>query len=307
MSDQSATPSRFLTDRQRKLAGFAIGFVSLAVIVWLLALSFTPLVGLAFGSFLLLIIPSVVEQLLDFIAFVPVVWERANTFVETNYPAWMEIAQRHANNETIKSILTSLSTEVKSLMASTVPSLKAAGLGALGLFGFAASLAIVPIYLFFFLLSRKDPTGGLQRQLTFLNEDLRKDVVFLVQNFIGIVVSFFRGQLLIGLIMGLLLTLGFSLVGLKFALVLGLTLGILNIIPYLGTIVGLSLSLPLAFFQTGGGWPLAAMTLHPVVIIFAVFFWGAAFQGILGMVLAIPLTAFFVTAWRLARQKYFSA
>ena len=358
MSDQSATPSRFLTDRQRKLAGFAIGFVSLAVIVWLLALSFTllakfighfssvlwpittagvaalvlrpavsfleerlklgrvasvvilyTLVGLAFGSFLLLIIPSVVEQLLDFIAFVPVVWERANTFVETNYPAWMEIAQRHANNETIKSILTSLSTEVKSLMASTVPSLKAAGLGALGLFGFAASLAIVPIYLFFFLLSRKDPTGGLQRQLTFLNEDLRKDVVFLVQNFIGIVVSFFRGQLLIGLIMGLLLTLGFSLVGLKFALVLGLTLGILNIIPYLGTIVGLSLSLPLAFFQTGGGWPLAAMTLgvfilvqniegwfltpkimgdrtglHPVVIIFAVFFWGAAFQGILGMV-----------------------
>ena len=193
-------------------------------------------------------------------------------------------------------------------------------------------MAIVPIYLFFFLLSRRDPTGSLGTQLTFLQGEVRKDVVFLVQNFIEIVVSFFRGQLLIGLIMGLLLTVGFWAVGLKFALVLGLTLGILNIIPYLGTIVGLSVTLPLAFFQTEGGWVLLALTLavfvlvqniegwfltpkimgertglHPVVIIFAVFFWGAAFNGILGMILAIPLTAFFVTAWRLAQQKYFSA
>ena len=44
--------------------------------------------------------------------------------------------------------------------------------------------------------------------------------------------------------------------------------------------------------------------LHPVTIIVAIFFWGTAFDGILGMLLAIPLTAFFVTAWRLAKHKY---
>lgn len=381
MSEPVESTSRLLTERQRKLAGFAIGFVSLAIILWLLGQSFAlfadfighfssvlwpittagvaalvlrpavtlleerlklsrvasvvilyALVALAFGGFLLLIIPAIVEQLLDFIAFVPVVWERANVYVTAHYPAWIEVAQRHAENETVKSILTSLTGEIKTLLGGTVPSLKAAGMGALGIFGFAASLAIVPIYLFFFLLSRRDPTGSLGTQLTFLQGEVRKDVVFLVQNFIEIVVSFFRGQLLIGLIMGLLLTLGFWAVGLKFALVLGLSLGILNIIPYLGTIVGLSVTLPLAFFQTEGGWVLLALTLavfvlvqniegwfltpkimgertglHPVVIIFAVFFWGAAFNGILGMILAIPLTAFFVTAWRLAQQKYFSA
>ncbi len=47
--------------------------------------------------------------------------------------------------------------------------------------------------------------------------------------------------------------------------------------------------------------------LHPVAIIVAVFFWGQALGGILGMMLAVPLTAFLVTAWRLARRKYFSA
>jgi predicted PurR-regulated permease PerM len=47
--------------------------------------------------------------------------------------------------------------------------------------------------------------------------------------------------------------------------------------------------------------------LHPVAIIVAIFFWGTAFHGVLGMLLAIPLTAFFVTAWRLAKRKYFKA
>ncbi len=380
MSDSPSSPSRLLSERQRKLVAFALGFLSLATIAWLTAASFIvfarlvghfsdvlwPItaaavaalvmrpavalleerlklsrvasvvvlyttVGLAFGGFLLLIIPAIVQQLLDFIAFVPVGWERARVFVEANYPVWVEIAQRYSENETIKTAFTSLTGEVRELLGSAIPSLKAAGAGAMGLFGFAASLAIVPIYLFFFLLSQRDPTKGLEHQLTFLGEEVRDDVVFLVRNFIDIVVSFFRGQLLIGLIMGLLLTLGFWAIGLKFALILGLTLGILNIIPYLGTIVGLSLTLPLAFFQTEGGWLLAVLTLvvfiivqniegwfltpkimgertglHPVTIIFAVFFWGAAFNGILGMILAIPLTAFFVTAWRLARQKYLS-
>jgi predicted PurR-regulated permease PerM len=44
--------------------------------------------------------------------------------------------------------------------------------------------------------------------------------------------------------------------------------------------------------------------LHPVAVIIAIFFWGTALDGILGMILAIPLTAFFVTAWRLAKRKY---
>ncbi len=44
--------------------------------------------------------------------------------------------------------------------------------------------------------------------------------------------------------------------------------------------------------------------LHPALIIFAVFFWGAALGGILGMILAIPLTAFAVVFWRLLKKKY---
>ena len=44
-----------------------------------------------------------------------------------------------------------------------------------------------------------------------------------------------------------------------------------------------------------------------VIIIIAIFFWGTALDGLLGMVLAIPLTAFFVTAWLLLKKKYFAS
>ncbi len=283
------------------------------------------------GAFLL-VIPRLVEQIIDFIDFIPVFWQRALGYVQTNFPDWVALAEKQMANPTIKSLVDSGLSEIQHLLSQALLSVKAAGSGALNVFGFFANLAIIPIYLFFFLLSRGDPTRSLSNQLTFLDRPVREAVVFLVREFISIVVSFFRGQLLIGLLMGLMLFIGFWLVGLKFALVLGLTLGVLNIVPYLGTIIGLSIALPLAFFQPEGGWMLVLQViivfsivqaiegwfltpkimgdrtgLHPVIIIIAIFFWGTALDGILGMVLAIPLTAFFVTAWRLAKHKYFEA
>jgi len=235
-------------------------------------------------------------------------------------------------NPTVRQAVDTLLAESKQIFGAAMPSLRAAGGSMLGVFAFAAHLAVVPVYLFFFLLVRGEPTEKLPQHLVFLRPGLRDDLVFLVREFVAIVESFFRGQITIGLIMGVLLALGFTGVGLKFGLFVGLALGVLNIVPYLGTILGLGVALPLAFFQPGGGWSLVGLVLlvkivvqciegwvltpkimgdrtglHPVTIIVAVFFWGTAFGGVLGMLLAIPLTAFFVTAWRLAKQKYFDA
>lgn len=289
-----------------------------------------------YGAFVLLaagllftILPPVIKQLLDFIASVPEVWKNAYAYAQQHYPQWSELATRYLANPKVKEILEKLSNEASNLALVSVTSLKSAGLGALTVFGFFTSLAIIPIYLFFFLLSGGDPTRHLGDQLPFLRPTIRDDVVFLVREFIAIVVSFFRGQLIIGLIMGVLLAAGFTIGGLKFGLFIGLMLGVLNIVPYLGTILGLSVALPLAFFQPEGGLNLLLVVigvfvvvqciegwyltpkimgsrtgLHPVTIIVAIFFWGTALGGILGMILAIPLTAFFVTAWRLLKRKY---
>jgi predicted PurR-regulated permease PerM len=373
-----AAPS-LLTDRQRRLVGFALGLFALLATVALLAFVFwvlSQLVGyfsgvlwplavagilalilrpvvevlqrrmggrrrvlavillygaflLAVAAFLVTITPPIVQQIIDFIAFVPTFWARLIERLQQHYPQWLALAQHQLENPTVRNLVDGLLAEAQVLVRQAIPSIRAAGIGALGVFGFFAHAAVIPIYLFFFLLSRHDPTRNLGAQLPFLQPEAREDVVFLVREFIGIVISFFRGQLLIGLIMGALLAIGFSVVGLRFGLLIGLALGILNIIPYLGTIIGLGVALPLAYLQPGGSWTLVGLVLlvfvivqniegwyltpkimgdrtglHPVAVIIAIFFWGTALDGILGMILAIPLTAFFVTAWRLAKRKY---
>jgi len=288
------------------------------------------LVVLAAAGALLLLLPPLIGQLIDFINYLPELWEKTFGYVQAHYPDWIQVVQRYLENPTVREALEGIAAESKSLFAHAVPSLKAAFGGVMQLAAFLTHLAIIPVYLFFFLLLRDAPSRDLGRNLTFLCPNVRNDVVFLASEFVSIVEAFFRGQLLIGLCMGVLFAIGFTVIGLKFGLVIGLALGAMNIVPYLGTILGFIITIPLAFFQPEGGWHLVGLLLlvnavvqavegwfltpkimgqqtglHPAVIIFAVFFWGTAFSGVIGMLLAVPLTAFFVTAWRLAKLKYF--
>ncbi len=193
-----------------------------------------------------------------------------------------------------------------------------------------AGWVIVPVYLALFLMMpRIHPRSLTTEHLPFFKPETARDVIYLIGEFFNLVAIFFRGQILIALIQGILFAIGFSLAGLKYGAVLGFVLGFLNIVPYLGSMVGLSVCLPLAWFQTGGGATLLivviaifclvqliegyyltpkimgkATGLNPLAIIVGIFFWGTALDGILGMILAIPLTAFVVVFWRLAREKY---
>jgi predicted PurR-regulated permease PerM len=189
--------------------------------------------------------------------------------------------------------------------------------------------AVLPVYLAFFLMAKPFQTNQVGEFLPFLKKETREDVIYLLDQFIGILLTFFRCQIIIALAQGVLFAIGFALAGLPYGIVIGMALGLLNIVPYLGSIVGLGVALPLAYFSEGGGLSLVALVLivfgavqaieaylltpkimgdrtglHPALIIFAVFFWGVAFGGIIGMMLAIPLTAFAVVFWRLLKKKY---
>ena len=214
--------------------------------------------------------------------------------------------------------------------------LKSAWSGLLGLFAKITYLAVIPIYLFYFLSSNRNFFDDLDLELSFLSDSLRQDLVFLIREFVGILVAFFRGQLLIGMLMGVGYAIGFSLSGLKFGITLGLLFGLLNVVPYLGSIVGIVTTLLVAYLQPAGiaetgqwsilvgcGLSFAVVQLiesyyltpkimgqqtglHPVVVMVSIFFWGTALGGILGMIFGIPLTAFFIIAWRLLCRKYFN-
>ena len=299
-----------------------LGRVPALIAVFLTAI--VPLIALGwfFGAI-------ITEQLKGFIQSCPLWWHNAVEWTTEHAPLITGLLADHPLGQTIGDAVegqTSVIVEGLQLFGRRALT---AGAGVMSWVGVLVCWAVFPIYFAFFLMADTTHIENLEKHLPFLKAETRKDVVYLLGEFLNIIVAFFRGQLIIAFLQGLLFGIGFTVVGLKYGFVIGLVLGFLNIVPYLGNIIGLATVLPLAFFQPGGGLArvLAVLVvfaivqvvegylltpkimgdrtgLHPVVIIVAVFFWSTALNGIMGMILAIPLTAFLVVFWRLAREKY---
>lgn len=285
-----------------------------------------PLV--AFGWF---IGDLVVEQIVELSHRFPAWWQDFSERMKERWPEVVTFFEQNPYGQKIQEAAgENASTLVDGLQLVSVKVFSAGASVVQWIFGLLG-WAVVPVYFAFFLMSDPGPKGrqNIGDFLPFLKQETRDDVVYLVNEFVNIIVAFFRGQLIIAFLQALLYAVGFSIVGLKYGFIIGLALGFLNIIPYLGSIVGLGVALPLALFQTEGGMStLIAVVvvftivqmiegyvltpkimgnrtgLHPMVIIVAIFFWGSALNGIMGMILAIPLTAFLVVFWRLAKEKY---
>ena len=283
-----------------------------------------PIAGLGwfFGGLLF-------DQAKGLVESIPTWWAASVQWVQAKAPALMQYYTDTEVGHAVSSAVEGKGDAVVDIFQYLGQRAVSAGAGVLS--GVATLLfwVVSPIYFAFFLMADTSKIDQLEHRIPFLKADTSKDVVYLFQEFLNIIVAFFRGQLIIAFLQGLLFAIGFTLVGLKYGFVIGLTLGFLNIVPYLGNIIGLGTALPLAFFQPEGGLTRVLLVLlvfacvqmiegyvltpkimgdrtglHPMVIILAVFFWGAALNGIMGMVLAIPLTAFLVVFWRLAREKY---
>jgi predicted PurR-regulated permease PerM len=306
-----------LREKLRLPRGLALVVVFLSILV--------PLVvfGWFFGAL-------AVDQLAELVTKLPEWWTTTVEQVKQRWPQVRQFFEENPWGRRLREVAESQKGPLLQSLQDASGRVLSAGAGGLArAAGALASWAVLPVYFAFFLMAGPRRRLDLDHLLPFLKPETRKDVAYLVREFVNIIVAFFRGQLIIAFVQGLLYAIGFSAVGLRSGFVLGLMLGFLNIIPYLGSMVGLGLGLPLAYFQQGGGTQLVVLVsvvfvlvqlteaylltprimggrtgLHPIVIIVAVFFWGSALQGILGMILAIPLTAFLVVFWRLVREKY---
>lgn len=278
--------------------------------------------ALAAAGCLVAVLPALVSEIYALCASLPDFVARVSAWLSGHFPQLKDIiAEKSASLR--EGALKNLSVSVVLGYAGNFFKTAASATGgAVAFASFAAAFAVAPIYLYYMLTSRFDFFAFLENNIGFMSPKMKEDAMFFARRFAAIMSAFFRGQMTIAFIMGVLIGLGLTLVGVKFGFLLGFIAGMLNIIPYFGTIVGLGTILPTAFFQPGGGLLTAALALcvfaavqmldgyfltprimggrtglHPAVIIFSVFFWGIALDGILGMVLAIPLTAFAAVLW----------
>lgn len=196
--------------------------------------------------------------------------------------------------------------------------------GFLGVFGFILSMIIVPLYLYYFLTESPKIANSWSNYVPLRASEFKDDVVGTLTEINRYLIAFFRGQLVVSLINGVATGLGLVIVGVKFGWLIGLLLCVLGIIPYLGIIICWIPAVIIASVQGGSylvpadspWWvfPLVvtaifvvvqqidglfitpkivgdSVGLHPMTVIVSVFVWSLIMGGLLGAILAVPMTA----------------
>jgi predicted PurR-regulated permease PerM len=181
--------------------------------------------------------------------------------------------------------------------------------------GYAVGLALVPVYLFYFLLEKSGIQSNWTDFLPVRESKAKEELVFVLSAVNDCIIVFFRGQILVSICSGTLLGIGLSIAGLDYAVLLGALAAVICILPYVGAIIIFSLAMILAGVQYGDGNHFLAVFgifvavqvaeglgysprilgnrvgLHPLTIIICVMVGAKLLGGILGGLLAIPLTA----------------
>jgi len=187
--------------------------------------------------------------------------------------------------------------------------------GFLGVTGFLLSLVMVPIYLFFLLKESPAIEKRWREYLPLRNSPLKTEVAAVLEQINKYVIAYFRGQLLVCLIDGTLIGTALYFTGLNFAPLIGVLVVILTMIPYIGIILCWVPAVLIAAGQWGDWYHPILVTLvfivvqnleavliapkivgnsvglHPMTVIVSIFVWGLLIGGLLGPILAVPLTA----------------
>jgi len=176
------------------------------------------------------------------------------------------------------------------------------------------SLLIILVYLVFLLIDFKKISDGWS---SLVPSQYRDAVEHVFSDLTSGMQIYFRAQGLIALIVGVLLAIGFKIIGLPMAIIVGLFIGALNIVPYLqiaGFIPVALLSLLRAMETQQSFWHIIMFAiivmaivqliqeiilvpkimgkvygLHPAIILLSLSVWGSLL-GLLGMLIALPIT-----------------
>ncbi len=242
----------------------------------------------------------------------------------------VEDAQEGAKNMSdylsLDSILEIIENSAPNLLKKTIEAVTRGTSKFFGVLGYALGFILVPIYLFFFLKESVKIQQNWKKFVPLRASKFKDEVVSVVAEINGYLIAFFRGQVLVSVIDGVLVGLVLMLFGHPFAILIGIALAVLGVIPFLGNVICLVPAAVTAYahfsvteeqYWLGDNpWSYVAMVviifvvvqqinslvtapkivgdsvgLHPMTVIFSMLFWSLILGGFLGALLAVPLTA----------------
>lgn len=196
----------------------------------------------------------------------------------------------------------------------------------LSMLGLILGFFMVPIYLYYFLKDTASIREHWHDYVPLKASEFKTEVVETLTEINGYLISFFRGQVLVAFIDGILIGLALTAFGLPLGLLIGIMMAIVGIIPFVGNIITLIPACLIAWFHYSdpsnasivGANPWAnvaavaaiffiaqqinsvvtapkivgdSVGLHPMTVIFSMIFWSLILGGFIGALLAVPLTA----------------
>ncbi|MFD1483921.1 AI-2E family transporter [Lacticaseibacillus baoqingensis] len=269
--------------------------------VWAIAIVLLAVLALLIIA-VLKFVPTVERQFTNILQSYPTYWHDFTTWLIDLNDHQDLISQRdleQIGNE----LMTAINDKRGTLAASTVAQLQ----NLVGIVGnVVVTVATAPIILFFML---KDGDEFAPKLVALFPVKLRASIHQMLHEMNAKVGSYVQGQLTVAMAVALIFMVGYSLIGLRFALVLGLIAGPLNLIPYFGSalamvpalIVGavtspkMLIAVIITFFvewllETQLISPLvmgSKLAMHPITIVIVLLTAGNLF-GLAGVILGIP-------------------
>lgn len=276
------------------------------------------IIGLLIGS-LYLIIPPVTDEI---VRLKDIIINYVNTKTEQGTVTY-EIEQYIKKNINIEELSKSMTfTDITAFFEERVPQLfNILSSSISAIIGVVCSLMAI-IYLFFILNDYETMSNGLIRMIPKDNRPFVQGIFNDVKDGMN---KYFRGQLLIAFLVGILFAIGFVIIDFPLAIPLGLFIGMLNLVPYLqglGFIPTIILALLKAHDTGENFWAIiiAALAVFAIVqaiqdwilvprimgkmtglnaatILLALSVWGALL-GFVGLIIALPLTTLIISYYK---------
>lgn len=254
------------------------------------------------------------------VVIVPKIQEQSVSFAN-NLPDYLDTIDEKAREILSDPIFSQFQTQIESYsdrlmswLTDFIQNFSKSTISGIGRFVGAVASVVVAImtspFILFYLL--KDGRKLAPYVVQFLPNNWRKPTLNVITEMNGQVSSYIRGQLTVAFAVALMFILGFSIIGLDYAVTLGIVAGILNLIPYLGSFLAmvpavflaivagpfmiLKVAIVFVIEQTLEGRFISPLVLgsqlaiHPVTILLVLLTSGKLF-GLVGVVFGIPVYA----------------
>jgi len=273
------------------------------------------------GVLMVLAIPLIGEEVATFIDKFPGYIGQLQAFATDPSRPWLRKIIGQGVNEAQQSL-----GELATLGANWIPSvLRSLWSDSQALISIFSLLVVTPIVTFYLINDWDGLIATIDRSIPVAQ---RETVRTLAREIDDTLAGFVRGQGTICLILAVYYASALRLIGLNHGILIGLAAGLISFIPYLGSLIGLVLSLCVVMLQFWPGWTLIPVVLgifvageaiadyalapyliasrvhlNPVWVMFAIAAFGYLF-GFVGLLIAVPLAAAIGVVIRFAMRQY---